>query len=180
MALVGNGRTLWEEGRVPGSQVVALSALSVAGVAALDVLLSGRLSLFFDLTFVVLCLAAALAVRPRDFFSVGVLPPLLMLATVLLLALVARAAVAEEGDAVVQAVVTGLAHHAGSLVAGHALVLGILAVRHVALADGLPGQQRQSPQPASPQPASPAQPRPRAHAPAPQRHEATQQHRLAR
>ena len=43
--------------------------------------------LFFDLCFVAICLAAALMVRPRDFFTVGVLPPLLMFGTMVLVAL---------------------------------------------------------------------------------------------
>jgi ATP/ADP translocase len=124
---------LWEEGRRPGRQVVTLSTIGTLSVAGVNLLLTEELSLFFDLTFVVLCLIAALAVRPRDFFVVGVLPPLLMVATITLLAVFARSAVAEEVDSLVQAVVSGLAHHAGALVAGYALALAILAVRQVAL-----------------------------------------------
>jgi mannose/fructose/N-acetylgalactosamine-specific phosphotransferase system component IIC len=81
----------------------------------------------------VVCLVAALVVRPYDFFVVGVLPPLLMLATVSLLAAFARTAVAEKVDSLPQAVVSGLAHHAGALVAGYALALAVLALRQVAL-----------------------------------------------
>lgn len=129
----GAARTLSEEGRRPGRQVATLGVVTTLAVAWLNVALTGRLSLFFDLTFVVLCLVAALAVRPRDFFLVGVLPPLLMLATVTMLAVVARAAVADEVDSLVQAVVSGLAHHAGGLVTGYALTLGVLALRQLAL-----------------------------------------------
>lgn len=110
-----------------------LALLAVLATAAFDLALTSRLSLFFDLTFVVLCLVAAFAVRPRDFFAVGVLPPFLMLVTVTSLALTARGKVAEEVDSLVQAVVSGLAHHAGSLVAGYATALLVLALRQVAL-----------------------------------------------
>lgn len=126
-------RTLWEEGQVPGAQVVATAALVTGLVAAANVALAGRLSLFHDLTFVVVCLVAALAVRPRDFFVVGVLPPLLMFATVTALAAVDRGFVADARDGVVQAVVSGLAHHATALAAGYAAVLAVLALRQVAL-----------------------------------------------
>ncbi|HEX6247456.1 MAG TPA: DUF6542 domain-containing protein [Nocardioidaceae bacterium] len=126
-------RTLWEEGRRPGRLVVTLSTLATLAVAWVNVSLTGRLSLFFDLTFVVVCLAAALAVRPRDMFVVGVMPPLLMLATVTLLAAADRGAVADEVDSLVQAVVSGLAHHAGGLVSGYAAALVVLALRQVAL-----------------------------------------------
>jgi hypothetical protein len=113
--------------------VVALSVLGVLSLAALNVALAGELSLFFDLTFVVTALVAALAVRPRDFFRVGVLPPLLLLATVVLLASVQPGWVADETDGLVQAVVSGLAHHAGAMVGGHGLALAVLGLRQVAL-----------------------------------------------
>jgi hypothetical protein len=124
---------LWEEGRRPGGQVAALTLLASLAVAWGNLALTSRLTLFFDLTFVVLCLMAALAVRPRDFFVVGVLPPVALLITIAVLATLARPSVADEGDSLVQAVVSGLAHHAGALVAGYALALGILALRQVAL-----------------------------------------------
>lgn len=125
-------RTLWQEGRYPARLVVTLSvALTLLAVLA-DRALSARLGVLFDVAFVLVCLAAALAVRPRDFFAVGVLPPLLMLAVVVLLAVTARASVAEATDGPVQAVVSGLAHHAGGLVAGYALALAVLALRRIA------------------------------------------------
>lgn len=113
--------------------VVTRSVLATLAVGALNVVLVEELSLFYDLTFVVICLVAALGVRPRDFFRVGVLPPLLMLAVVAVLAAVDPSWVAEPTDGLVQAVVSGLAHHAGALIAGLGLVLGVLALRQVAL-----------------------------------------------
>ena len=98
-------------------------------VLALDLALNSRLTLLFDIGFVLLCLAAALSVRPRDFFHVGVLPPLLLLGLITLLALVHTPWVAEPGDALVQAVVSGLAHRAGGLLAAYLLALAVLAIR---------------------------------------------------
>ncbi|WP_295659025.1 DUF6542 domain-containing protein [uncultured Nocardioides sp.] len=113
----------------PGRHVVALGLAAVLTVVVINVLLVGELSLFFDLCFVVLCLALALAVRTSDFFTVGVLPPLMMLAVFVLLGLVAPGVIAESRDGVVQATVSGLAHHSGALVSGYALCLATLAVR---------------------------------------------------
>lgn len=110
-----------------------LATLASVSAAALNVALTGTLSLFYDLTFVVVCLVAALAVRPRDFFTVGVLPPLLLLGTVTLLALSGRQALGDPADGVRQSVVSGLAHHAGGLVSASAVVLVVLALRQVAL-----------------------------------------------
>ena len=102
-------------------------------VVTLVNLLFGRIGVVFDVAFVLICLGAALWVRPRDFFSIGVLPPLLLAFTVVVLAIVDRAAVAKAGDTFVQAVVSGLAHHALALVIGYALTLAVLALRQVAL-----------------------------------------------
>ena len=76
-----------------------------------------------------LCVAAALAVRPRDFFHVGVLPPLLLLGLISLVASCTPAWVAESGDGLIQAVVSGLAHRASGLLAAYLLALGVLAIR---------------------------------------------------
>ena len=131
---MSHARTLWEEGNEPGRQVIALGLAVALTVVVIDLTVGEQLSLFFDLCFVVLCLGLALAVRPSDFFTVGVLPPLLMVSVFVLLGTVAPAAVAHRGDNVVQAVVSGLASHAGALVVGYGLCLGTLALRQRFLA----------------------------------------------
>lgn len=113
--------------------MVGVAALALLVAVLLSLLLGNRIGLFLDLAFVAVCVAAALAVRPQDFFTVGVMPPLLLAATVTVLAVVDRAAVARADDALAQAVVSGLAHHAIALVVGYALTLAVLALRQVAL-----------------------------------------------
>ncbi len=127
---VTEARTLWEEGREPGRQVVALGVAVALTVAALDVAMADRVSLFFDLCFVALCVGLALTVRPTDFFMVGVLPPLIMVGVFTLLGLTRPEVIAHPEDGVVQAVVSGLSHHSGALVAGYVLCLATLAYRH--------------------------------------------------
>jgi hypothetical protein len=126
---VSEARTLWEEGHEPGRQVVALGVALVLTVVALDIVVAGRVGVFFDVSFVLVCLAVALLVRPEDFFTVGVLPPLVMLVAFVLVAVSRPAAIAARGDGVVQAVVTGLSHHAVALGVGYALCLLCLALR---------------------------------------------------
>ncbi len=109
--------------------MVALGFACALTAVVVDLALGSQLSLFFDICFVLLCLALALAVRPRDFFMVGVLPPLLMVGVFTLLAAVSPGAVGHEEDSLVQAVVSGLATHAGALILGYALCLTVLAVR---------------------------------------------------
>jgi hypothetical protein len=126
-------RTLWEEGRHPGRLIRTVTAAVLLVVALVEATALDRLGWIFDLTFVAVCVAAALLVRPRDFFVVGVLPPLSMLVIVAVLAAFDRTAVADPGDGFAQATVSGLAHHAGALVVGYLLTLGLLALRQVAL-----------------------------------------------
>lgn len=122
-------RTVWEEGHESGREMVALGLALVLTLAVLDLVLTGRAGLLFDLGFVVLCLGLALAVHPRDFFTIGVLPPLLMLVTFGLLALTRAEAIARAGDGLIQAVISGLSHHSLGLVVAYLLSLGVLVVR---------------------------------------------------
>ncbi|ANH38499.1 hypothetical protein I601_2071 [Nocardioides dokdonensis FR1436] len=130
-------RTLWEEGSDPGWQVVALGLALTLSAVALDSLVSPGLGWLYDVAFVLICVACALLVRPRDFFTVGVLPPLLMLVALVLLGATSPGSIARAQDGPVQAVVSGLADHALALVLGYALALGCLVVRdRVARAHG--------------------------------------------
>ncbi|GAB2969103.1 DUF6542 domain-containing protein [Nocardioides montaniterrae] len=121
--------TLWEQGREPGREVAALTAALLLTVAAIEILVDGRLGLLTDLVFIALCGYAALSVRPRDFFTVGVLPPLALAGIVALLAITRPGAVATADDNAFAAVVQGLSAHATALVIGYAAALAILAVR---------------------------------------------------
>ena len=126
-------RAVWDEGREPGRAVVALGVAVALTVIVVNVAMVGRVSMFFDLWFVLLCLGLALLVRPRDFFTVGVLPPLVMVAVFVLLAATRPGAVAHPDDGVVQALVSGLSSHSLALVLGYALCLVCLALRQRAL-----------------------------------------------
>ena len=119
---------IWD-GHSRGSEVVALSTALTLTAATVEITLAGGLGLFFDLCFVATCLTAALMVRPREFFTVGVLPPLLMLGTMVLVALNGTQVIASRHDSVVQAVITGLARHSVALFIGYAVCLVTLALR---------------------------------------------------
>jgi hypothetical protein len=122
-------RTVWEEGHESGREMAALGVALALTAAALDLVLGGQIGLLFDLAFVLLCLALALAVHPRDFFTVGVLPPILMLVTFTLLAMTRSESIARAEDGLVQAIVSGLSHHSLALVIGYLLALAVLVVR---------------------------------------------------
>ena len=122
-------RTVWEEGHESGREMVALGVALALTAAALDLGVTGQVGLLFDLGFVAVCLALALAVDPRYFFTVGVLPPLLMLATFGLLGLTRAEAIARPGDGLAQAVISGLSHHSLGLVVAYLVTLAVLVIR---------------------------------------------------
>lgn len=113
----------------PVRPLVALGFSLVLSTVAIDLVLSGRLTFFFDLCFVSICLLLGLRAAEGTFYTAAILPPLLMLVTCTLLALVAPTMIADPGDGAVQAVVSGLAHHALTLAVGYALCLVALQVR---------------------------------------------------
>ena len=119
----------WEVGHEPGRQVVSLGVAVTLTAVSIDVLLAGSLTFFFDLCFMALCLALATLVRRRDFYMVALLPPVLMTAVFGFVALVARDAVADPRDSLLQAVVSGVATHGVALFVGYALCLGWLGWR---------------------------------------------------
>lgn len=135
------GPTLWEEGHEPGRQVIALSVALALSAVVLDAALGGDLGLLFDVCFVALCVIAALRVHPDGFFTIGVLPPMLMLGVFVLLDVARPEVLGHPQDGVVQSVVTGLAGHSGALGAGYVLCLLVLAIRHHFVARPAKGQQ---------------------------------------
>src|SRR4051812_37206384 len=96
----------WHPGHEPGRQGVALGGALALSAALLDVVLTGSLTWLFDVSFVLLCIAMALLVARRDLFTVGVLPPLVMLAVFVLVALMHTEALGHRDDSVAQAVVS--------------------------------------------------------------------------
>jgi len=141
-------RTVWEQGNESGRQVVVLGLALALTAVVLDQAITGSVGWFFDVCFVLICVGTALLVRPSDFFTVGVLPPLLMVAVFTLLGFTRPDVIADKSDGVIQAVVSGLGHHAGALILGYALCLVTLAIRHRVLI--------QTTQPVSKRLASPA------------------------
>ena len=129
LSLVNQAEAFWEVGREPGRQVVSLGVAVTLTAVSIDVLLVGRVALCFDLAFMVLGRGGAALGRPRDFYLVALLPPLLMTLVFAFVALVARDAIADPADSLLQALVSGVATHGVALFFGYALCLGWLGWR---------------------------------------------------
>jgi uncharacterized protein DUF6542 len=112
----------------PGRGVILSTAIATAACAVLDLAVVGRLSFFFDVSFVVICLVAAMAVRPRDLFTAAVLPPLAFAAAIGGVAYFWPQAVL-AGSSLGRTFLTGLAAHAYGLVGGYGAALVTVAAR---------------------------------------------------
>ena len=151
-------RTIWDEGTEPGGRVVSLGVALALSVAVIESVVGGRIGVLFDVCFVMICVGVALLVHPRDFFAVGVLPPLLMLGIFILFACGSRDGLGgADDDGFLQSVVSALGRHAIALFVGYALTLGCLLVRRNRVARGWvsPGSEPSLPRPPARPRASP-------------------------
>jgi hypothetical protein len=106
-----------------------MSAVAMAACTVLDLILTGgRLTYFFDLCFVVICLTSTMGVRRSDLFTAGVLPPLLYAGVIGALSVMAPHAFS-AGSGVANVFLTGLADHATGLVSGYGVALATVAAR---------------------------------------------------
>jgi hypothetical protein len=113
---------------MPARGVIVLSLLACAICAAADCALTGTLTMFFDLCFITVCLVGAMGVRREDLFTTGVLAPLALAASVLLVTVAVPDAFV-AGGSMSRAFFTGLAAHAAALVCGYGVALAVVGGR---------------------------------------------------
>ena len=143
-----------------GPSAIALGVALALTWLVLDTLVSTPLGALLGTGFALTCLWLALTIRPGHFFTVGVLPPLLLVGVLVLAALLRPAAL--DGDGLLDRVVGGLVDQRLALVLAWAGTLAVLLTRS---ATGRPlraAAPREHP-PTSPRPSSapPGSPLPR-------------------
>jgi hypothetical protein len=113
-------------------QAIVAACVAMAGVTALD-LLDGRLGLLFSIGFVLVAMTVPLAVDVRSLFPTGVLPPALLIGSLLLVCIFASSAVHVHGmerDAgMVARLIAAVIDHGMTLVVGHGLALLVIGLR---------------------------------------------------
>jgi hypothetical protein len=116
-----------------GTAVVMLAFLAMGGVAWLD-LTDGTLGPAFSVGFVLIVVTAPLAVELRSIVTTGVMPPVLLILTLLAVVLIDPTAVNADGLArtgtIARAIATTL-DHGLVLVIGHVLALATIVLRNV-------------------------------------------------
>jgi hypothetical protein len=113
---------------IPGRGVVIVATLATVLCVGLDLVVTRGVTYFFDLCFVVICLVSSMAIRRRDLFTAGVLPPLVF-GLVVAAVTVRSPAAFVAGAGWTEVFLTGLAAHAGALVAGYAVALATVGAR---------------------------------------------------
>ena len=113
--------------------VVLVAALLLLTSAWVSVEIGGTLGGFFGLCFVLVFLTGALGARDRALFTAGVLPPLAMIAVVLLVSALSPEAVASGAvdltSSVATRTVAGVVDLAVALILGHLVTLAVVAAR---------------------------------------------------
>ena len=109
------------------------AGLVLALAATLEVAVRGHIGLFTGAFLVLVSVAAALLMRPRELFTAGVLPPLLTLGLLIGVAVVEPSAVSvhalDPSASAAQVVIAGFVDVAGALVLAHMLALVLVGLR---------------------------------------------------
>jgi type III secretory pathway component EscV len=115
-------------------QAIIAACLAMAAVVLLD-LVDTRLDLLYSVGFVLIVVTAPLAVGVRQMFATGVLPSVLLIASLLLVCLFQPSAIRVEGmdaDAGTAArLIAATLDHGLTLVVGQLLALGVITLRIV-------------------------------------------------
>ena len=116
---------------VRGTLVAAV--LAMAAITLLDLSLDGRLGFLFSLGFVLVVVTLPLAIDVHDLFPAGVLPPVLLLGTLLIICIGRPDAIDVAGmqdDAgLVTRYIAAVIDHGLTLVVGHALAITVIVWR---------------------------------------------------
>ena len=123
----------WVGAEPPVGLVVGPAAMLLLVVALVEIQLRGTVGMGTGVALVLVAVATALAVRIRDLFTAGVLPPLLLVAVLVVVAVAQPAGIRvtelDPTASVVQRVIAGFVDLAGALVVAHALALVLVALR---------------------------------------------------
>ena len=116
-------------------QAITAACVAMAVVIGLD-LMDGRLGPLFSVGFILIAVTVPLAVDVRSLFPAGVLPPALLIGSLLLVSMVASSAIQVDGLAkdagTFVRLIAAVIDRGLTLVIGHGVALGIIALRILA------------------------------------------------
>lgn len=104
----------------------------MAATIGLD-LMDGHLGVLFSISFVLIAVTVPLAVDIRALLPAGVMPPALLIGSLLLVSMLVPSAIRVDGLATdagtIARLIAAVIDHGMTLVVGHGLALGVIALR---------------------------------------------------
>lgn len=114
---------------------IVAACLAMTAIVLLD-LMDGRLGLLYSVGFVLIVATVPLSVDVRNLFPTGVLPPLMLIGSLLAVCVVDPSAIQVTGLAadasLVARMIAGTIDHGMTLFVGHGLALAIITLRILA------------------------------------------------
>jgi hypothetical protein len=115
-------------------QAIVAACLAMTAIVLLD-LVDGHLDLLYSVGFVLIVVTAPMSVHVRQLFATGVLPPVLLIVSLLLVCLFEPSAIQVEGMAAdagtFARLIAATLDHGMTLLVGGALALGVIGLRIV-------------------------------------------------
>lgn len=122
-------------------QAIRFAIIAMIALTGLD-LADGRLGFLFSLSFVLIVVTVAMAVNLESLFQAGVFPPTLMIGALAVVSMFWADAIQVNGLAddagFIGRFIASTIDHGKTLVVGHGLALGIIALRIVTAPDRQP------------------------------------------
>jgi len=135
----------WARRDLNARQAILAAGVAMAALTGLDLVDNGRLGFAFSLGFVLIVVTVALGVDLDSLFQAGVLPPLLLIGTLAVVTLFWADAIQVNGMAddagFIARLIAATIDHGKTLVVGHGLALGLIALRIMTAPDRPPSHQ---------------------------------------
>ncbi len=129
----------WARHDLNARQAIRIASIAMAALTTVDLVQDGRLSFLFSLGFVLIVVTVALAVDLESLFQAGVFPPPLLIGSLAIVAMFWSDAIQVNGMAedagFIARLIASTIDHGKTLVIGHGLALGIIALRIMAAPD---------------------------------------------
>lgn len=132
----------WARRDLNARQAILVACFAMAALVGLDLADNDRLGFTFSLGFVLIVVTVAMGVDLQSLFQAGVFPPMLLIGSLAVVAMFWPDAIRVNGMAqdagFIARLIAATIDHGKTLVVGHGLALGIIALRIATAPDRQP------------------------------------------
>jgi hypothetical protein len=123
----------WARRDLNARQAILIAGIAMATLVGLDLSNDGRIGFMFSLGFVLIVVTVALGVDLESLFQAGVFPPMLLIGTLGVVAMLWPDSIHVNGLAkdagFIARLIAATIDHGKTLVVGHGLALGLIGLR---------------------------------------------------